>query len=106
MLKIPLMCSREIATLNSGRYVQVKMVPFSFKEYEVDFVAQNSKGTVYYQVALSTRDESTLERVLRPLRAICDHYPKVLLTIDKDAEAHYDGIQRINERDWLLDLTE
>ena len=31
-------------------------------EFEVDFVAQNSKGTIYYQVALSTRDESTLER--------------------------------------------
>ena len=75
-------------------------------EFEVDFVAQNSKGTVYYQVALSTRDESTLERELRPLRAIRDHYPKVLLTMDEDPEAHYDGIRRINARDWLLGLTE
>ena len=75
-------------------------------EFEVDFVAQNSKGTVYYQVALSTRDESTLERELRPLKAIRDHYPKVLLTMDEDPEAHYDGIRRINARDWLLGLTE
>lgn len=75
-------------------------------DFEVDFVAQNSKGTTYYQVALSTRDEGTLERELRPLRAIRDHYPKVLLTMDEDPEAHYDGIRRINARDWLLGLTE
>ena len=75
-------------------------------EFEVDFVAQNSKGTIYYQVALSTRDEATLERELRPLKAIRDHYPKVLLTMDEDPEAHYDGIRRINARDWLLGLTE
>lgn len=75
-------------------------------DFEVDFVAQNSKGTTYYQVALSTRDEGTLERELRPLKAIRDHYPKVLLTMDEDPEAHYDGIRRINARDWLLGLTE
>ena len=77
-----------------------------YDEYEVDFVAQNSKGTIYYQVALTTREESTLERELRPLREIRDHYPKVLLTMDEDPEAHYDGIRRINARDWLLGLTE
>lgn len=75
-------------------------------EFEVDFVAQNSKGTMYFQVALSVRDEKTLERELRPLQAIKDHYPKVILTMDDDPEVHYDGIRRINARDWLLGLTE
>ena len=74
--------------------------------FEVDFVAQNSKGTWYYQVALSVRDEKTLERELRPLMAIRDHYPKVILTLDDDPEAQYDGIRRINARDWLLGLTD
>ena len=73
--------------------------------FEVDFVAQNSKGTRYYQVALSVRDEKTLERELRPLMAIRDHYPKMILTLDDDPEAQYDGIRRINARDWLLGLT-
>lgn len=71
-------------------------------EFEVDFVAQNGKGTTYFQVALSVRDEKTLERELRSLRAIKDHYPKILLTMDDDPEVHYDGIRRINARDWLL----
>lgn len=75
-------------------------------EFEVDFVAENSKGTTYFQVALSVRDEKTLERELRPLQAIKDHYPKVLLTMDDDPEVHYNGIRRINARDWLLGLTD
>lgn len=72
--------------------------------FEVDFVAQNSKGTVYYQVAMTVRDEKTLERELRPLKAIRDHYPKFILTLDEEPEAQYDGIRRINARDWLLGL--
>lgn len=75
-------------------------------ELEVDFVAQNSKGITYFQVALSVRDEKTLQRELRPLQMIKDHYPKALLTMDEDPETHYDGIRRINARDWLLGLTD
>ena len=75
-------------------------------QFEVDFVAQNSKGIEYYQVALTVRDEKTLERELRPLKAIQDHYPKVILTMDDDPEMQYEGIRRINARDWLLGLTE
>lgn len=75
-------------------------------ELEVDFVAQNSKGITYFQVALSVRDEKTLQRELRPLQMIKDHYPKALLTMDEDLETHYDGIRRINARDWLLGLTD
>lgn len=75
-------------------------------EFEVDFVAQSSKGITYFQVALSVRDEKTLQRELRPLQMIKDHYPKALLTMDEDPETHYDGIRRINARDWLLGLTD
>lgn len=74
--------------------------------FEVDFVAQNSKGTVYYQAALTVRDEKTLQRALRPLMAIRDHYPKFILTLDDDPEIQYDGIRRVNARDWLLGLIE
>ena len=73
---------------------------------EVDFVAKNSRGTIYYQVALTTHDESTLQRELRPLQVIRDHYPKIILTMDEEPEEQYDGIRRINARDWLLGLTE
>ena len=75
-------------------------------EYEVDFVAQNGRGTTYFQVALSVRNEQTLARELRPLLSIRDHYPKLILTLDDDPEAQYDGIRRVNARDWLLGLTD
>ena len=74
--------------------------------FEVDFVAQNNKGTIYFQVALTVHDEATLQRELRPLQAIRDHYPKVILTMDEEPETQYDGIRRINARDWLLGLTD
>lgn len=75
-------------------------------EFEVDFVAQNSRGTAYFQVALTVRDEKTLQRELRPLQSIRDHYPKMILTLDEDPEIQYDGIRRVNARDWLLGLTD
>ena len=75
-------------------------------EFEVDFVAQNSRGTTYCQGALTVRDEKTLQRELRPLQSIRDHYPKMILTLDEDPETQYDGIRRVNARDWLLGLTD
>lgn len=71
-------------------------------ELEVDFVAQNSENIIYYQVALTTRDESTLERELQPLRKINDNYPKIILTLDDDLDADFEGIKKKNVIDWLL----
>ena len=71
-------------------------------DLEVDFVAENRDGLKYYQVALSVRDEKVLERELRSLQKTGDHYPKILLTLDMDLEADYDGITKINVVDWLL----
>ena len=72
--------------------------------FEVDFVAQNQDGNHYYQVALTVREEATLNRELRPLRMLQDDYPKVVLTLDDDPPMDIDGIKILNARDWLLDL--
>ena len=65
-------------------------------------MAENREGLEYYQVALTVRDEKTLERKLKSLQKTGDHYPKVLLTMDMDLETNYDGIKKINVVDWLL----
>jgi len=70
--------------------------------YEIDFVAQQGGKREYYQVALSVRDEATLEREIRPLQAIKDSYPKFLLTMDDDPPAEHKGIFRKNVLDWLI----
>jgi predicted AAA+ superfamily ATPase len=69
--------------------------------YEIDFVAQQGAKREYYQVALSVRDEATLEREIRPLLAIKDSYPKFLLTMDDDPPTDLNGIYRQNVLDWL-----
>ena len=70
---------------------------------EVDFIAINEKGDEYYQVALTVKDEKTLERELKPLDNINDHNPKYLLTTDYTPYTSHNGIKQINVFDWLLD---
>ena len=71
-------------------------------DYEIDFVAENQNGLKYFQVALSVREESTLNRELRALQKTGDHYPKFLLTLDDDLTADYNGITKLNVVEWLL----
>lgn len=71
--------------------------------YEIDFIAVSQKETLYYQVAFTVKDKETLERELRPLRAVSDHYPKYIITLDDDIEISYDGIRVINAIDFLLE---
>ena len=78
-----------------------------YDDLEVDFVAKNSKDTIYYQVALTTRESTDdnnriLERELAPLKKINDNYPKYILTLDDDLDVDFDGIKKINVLDWLL----
>ena len=72
---------------------------------EVDFVAKNEKGLQYIQVAATVRDEATLTRELRPLQKISDSYPKMILTLDEDPTADFDGIFRMNALQWLIETT-
>ena len=72
-------------------------------DLEVDFVVMDKKQIAYFQVAATVRDESTLQRELLPLQKISDNYPKVILTLDDDPDADYEGIRRINVLDWLID---
>ena len=69
---------------------------------EVDFITLNGNSKVYYQVALSVRDEKTLQRELAPLQAINDSYPKYLITLDNDPLISHNGINQIYALDWLL----
>lgn len=51
---------------------------------EIDFVVINGETKKYFQVALSVREDSTLQCELAPLQNTYDHYPKYLLTMDND----------------------
>ncbi len=70
-------------------------------ELEIDFVAIDEHGQIYFQVAATVRDEAVLKRELASLQQISDNYPKYILTLDNDPEADYEGIRRINALEWL-----
>ena len=70
---------------------------------EVGFVATKSTEKYYYQVSATILDEQTLERELRPLQAIKDNYPKVILTMDKPVFDDYSGVRIQNILDFLLE---
>lgn len=69
---------------------------------EVDFIVRNKDGhTQYIQVSQTVKDKVTLERELKPLNAISDHFEKLLITMDYDTGT-INGIKKINAIDWLL----
>ena len=74
----------------------------SVGQYEVDFVADPNGTPSYYQVTLSITDPATMERELRPLKAISDNYPKTVITYDRFPMGDADGIRIVNLEDWLL----
>jgi len=71
-------------------------------EQEIDFVAEGTNGTEYYQISQTVRDENTLTRELSPLKAIRDHNPKFLLTRDYEPNTSHNGIKQLNVLEWLL----
>ena len=72
-----------------------------YENKKIDFVVKKDDGLKYIQVALSIRDEETLNRELGALKDINDNYPKYIITLDND-RATYEGIKEINALDFLL----
>ena len=74
------------------------------QESEIDFVASDINGSIYYQVAASVIDKDTLERELAPLKKISNNHPKILLTLDEvGADQNHEGIKQINLLKWLME---
>lgn len=70
---------------------------------EIDFVARRMDERVYIQVSETVLDPATRDRELRPLRAIADAFPKMVLTLDRFGTGITDdGIRIANVVDWLL----
>ena len=69
---------------------------------EIDFIATRAGERLYVQVAATVRDTGVLTRELAPLKSLTDSYPKLIVTLDDDPDADYDGIRRTNALSWLL----
>jgi predicted AAA+ superfamily ATPase len=67
---------------------------------EIDFVAEGTNGTEYYQVSETIRSKDTFAREVASLDAIADHNPKFILTRDYETASH-NGIKIQNVLKWL-----
>ena len=83
-----------------GRGYSVKIG--KFLDTEIDFVATKGNDTQYIQVSYLINSEETKEREYRPLLAISDNFPKLILTMDDLPQSNEGGIIRKNIREWLL----
>ena len=120
------MLSGELATLLSGRYVEISMLPLSFAEFmqlrsgtpdEVFAEYLHTGGFPYIAQINSSRENAAMylegiystiiikdieERQKRRESDIADNYPKTILTLDRFTLGDYEGIQVTNAVDWLL----
>lgn len=68
---------------------------------EIDFIAKKGGNVNYIQVALTVREEETLQRELKPLFAVKDNFPKTLITLDNAPLIFHNGIKQIFALDFL-----
>lgn len=69
---------------------------------EVDFVATRPRERVYVQVTEDMTDPATMERELRPLRAIRDSYLKVVIAMRGSYPTDVDGIRIVMAADFFM----
>lgn len=69
---------------------------------EVDFMATRQDRTLYLQVSFDISDNDTLQRELKPLRAIRDNHPKIVVVGNTLHSGNIDGIQLIPITQFLL----
>ena len=68
----------------------------------LELILSNHERKCLSCVRSQTCELQTLARELEPFRRVRDHYPRVLLTLDEDPDADFEGIRKINALDWLL----
>ncbi len=73
---------------------------------EVDFIATRGNDTMYIQIAYIIESEETRAREFAPLLAISDNYPKYVISLDRHASGHIEGIEWWYIPDFLLSLSE
>lgn len=67
---------------------------------EIDFFVEKGDDKAYYQVSASILDQNTYQREIALLKAVRDHYPKYIVTMD-EVPMGEDGIRQIPVMDFL-----
>ena len=73
-----------------------------FENKEIDFIAEKENRKIYIQVTYLLSSQEIIEREFSVLKLIKDNYPKYVISMDTIFGSVFDGIQRINLVDFLL----
>ncbi len=73
-----------------------------FENKEIDFIAEKEDRKIYVQVAYLLTTPETIEREFSVLKQIKDNYPKYVISMDTVFGTDFEGIQRNNLVDFLL----
>jgi len=71
--------------------------------YEIDFIAEKQGKKEYYQVCYLLSNEATEKREFGVFDHVDDHYDKYVISLDEFFPGDYNGINRVNMIDWLLE---
>ncbi len=86
-------------------YLELRRRNFSvylgkFGDREIDFVAVRQEEKIYVQVCRTLPENS--DREIGNLKALCDNYPKYVVTMDYAVCGNEDGIRIVHIKDFLL----
>jgi len=96
-------------TLENIVFLQLKYDGYSvsvgkIRDVEVDFIARRGTERIYIQVTDNMYSDNTMERELRPLKAINDAFPKLVVVGEGTHPENVDGIRIVGAVDFLLGL--
>ena len=75
----------------------------SYRDKNVDFIAEKGGQIHYYQVCLSLLPDDMFGKEIDSLDSIRDSYPKTILSLDSFLRPAPNGIEHRNVIDWLLE---
>ena len=73
-----------------------------FENKKIDFIAEKENRKIYIQVAYLLSSREIIEREFSVLKLIKDNYPKYVISMDTIFGSDFEGIQRINLVDFIL----
>lgn len=91
----------ENLTHNHLRFLGYNVTVGKIGDKEIDFICEKAGNRLYVQTAYLLPNDKVKEREFGNLLAVKDGYPKIVVSLDKDAGGNYLGVEHWNLLDFL-----